>query len=83
MAQICTICSHKDKENINAAILKKESNRNIAKRYSISPAAVHRHKENHLATTLTKAQAAEEVTHADTLIGDLQFLKEKAMSLYN
>lgn len=81
MAQICTICSHKEKENINSAILKKQSNRNIATQYSMSPAAVQRHKKKHLAATMTKAQVAEEVTQADNLLDQVKDLEGRALSI--
>ena len=81
MAQVCTICSHNDKDKINRALLTGQSNRSIAAQYGLAETSLRRHKDNHLTQALIKGKEVQEVTQADTLIGDLQFLKGKAMTL--
>ncbi len=54
--------------------------RNIAKRVSISPAALLRHK-NHLATTIGKAQAKREERLGIALLADMQRLRGKIWTM--
>lgn len=79
MAMKCSICTHSERDAIDKAILAGQSNRSIAVQYSVSHNAVQRHKENHLPEHLAKAQAAEQVTKADDLISDLQYLRQTAV----
>lgn len=79
MAMKCTICTHPERDAIEKAILAGQSNRSIAAQYKISQTAVQRHKDNHLPEHLAKATAAEQVTKADDLISDLQYLRDKAI----
>ena len=81
MAQVCTICAHKDKDEINQVLLTGQSKRSIAAKYNISLTSLRRHNDSHLSQALIKGKEVQEVTQADTLIGDLQFLKGKAMTL--
>ena len=81
MCPSCTICTHEKVDEINKAIIAGSSYRHIASQYNVSYKAVHRHKDNHLPTTLLKAHEAEVVTQADGLLGDLIGLKSKALSL--
>ena len=81
MAQVCTVCSHPERDAIDTAILDRRSNRSIASQFGVSIGAVQRHKDNHIPEHLSKAREAEEIAQADTLIGDLQHLKDTALSL--
>ncbi|WP_320211610.1 hypothetical protein [Methanospirillum purgamenti] len=80
MAMKCSICHHPEREAIDKAILAGQSNRSIAAQYKVSQTAVQRHKDNHLPEHLATSKKAEQVTKADDLISDLQFLKEKALT---
>src|SRR5262249_32545231 len=48
--------------------------------YGLSQAAVDRHKA-HIAETLTKAHDANEVLRADDLIGQIQSIKDRTMTI--
>jgi len=80
MARECTVCAHPDREDIDRMIVSGVSNRIIATQFDIGISAVQRHKA-HIPVHLAKAKQAQEVTQADTLFSDLQFLKSKALSL--
>lgn len=71
MPRKCSICEHAQVEEINKCIVNNESLRNIAKQFSVSAAAVNRHKD-HLPGTLIKAQGAAEVAKATTVLEELQ-----------
>lgn len=81
MAMKCTICNHPEREAIDKALVSDKSIRSIAAQYNVALTSLRRHKENHLPGHLAKAKAAEEVTQADNLLDDLQYLKGKAISL--
>ena len=80
MPRTCTICSHEQRPEIDAALLNGEAYRSIAKRYGASPSAVLRHRE-HLPNQLVKAREAEEVTQADTLLEQVRSLQTRALSI--
>lgn len=79
MAMKCSICTHPERDGIEKAILAGQSNRAIASQYGMSVTSVRRHRDNHLPEHLAKATAAEQVTKADDLISDLQYLRDKAI----
>ena len=81
MPRKCTICEHPQVDEINKALLKGVSLRNIAKQYFVSAASLHRHKEGHLPAKLVKAREAQEVTKADSLLDQVIELRDKALSI--
>jgi hypothetical protein len=81
MPRVCTICTHPEREAINAALIANEPYRLIAERYGTSAAALTRHKAEHLPIALSKAQGAKEVTLADDLLLQVKNLRNKAISI--
>ena len=67
----CTICSHRDRVEIERLILQGESERAIAKRFNVSHSAVGRHKKNHLAAQMAKA-TAESLRTAEELLREIR-----------
>ena len=64
MPRRCTICHHKDRAEIEKALVHGEPFRDIAARFGTSPSAAHRHKTSHLAAHLAKAYETALVTPA-------------------
>ncbi len=58
MARTCTVCAHPEREAIDQALVTGESLRNLALRFAISAAALHRHRHEHMPVVLAKAQQA-------------------------
>jgi hypothetical protein len=81
MPRSCTICEHPGREAIDQALVGDASNRSLASLYDVSEAAVRRHKAKHLPAKLVMAQAAEEVTRADTLLGQVRDLQERTLAI--
>lgn len=81
MPRECTICTHKDRNAIDQAIVAGESKRAIARQYRISKDAVRRHAKGHLPAALVKAKEAEEMADADDLLAQVRHLKDKALSI--
>jgi len=80
MSRVCTICRHSERQAIDAALVLGSSYRNIAQRFAVSVAALHRHKK-HLSEHLLAAREAEEVLSASKLLADLRALQARALTL--
>jgi hypothetical protein len=81
MPRACTICTHDDREQINAALVAGQPYRTVADRFGAAPGAVLRHRMAHLPVALTKAQEAVEVARADTLLDQVRQLQAKALAI--
>jgi hypothetical protein len=81
MPRPCTVCTHKDVENINKRLLGGEIYRTIADDTGLSETALKRHKAEHIPNAAAKATKAVEVAKADGLLEDIKGLREKAMGI--
>ena len=70
MSLTCSVCRHPNLPDIDSAIVRRESLRDVARQYGLSKDAVARHK-THLPAALVKAQAAQEVARADSLLAEV------------
>ncbi len=77
----CSVCQHPDADEINARLIGGQPLRNIAEQFSVSLAALHRHKTQHLPAHLAKAQDAKDVACADSLLAQVRTLQEKALGI--
>ena len=80
MPRVCTICSHEEREAINAALLSATPYRHIAARFGTSTGALQRHKD-HIPQHLAKASEAAEVVQANGLLDRLQNLNRETMQI--
>lgn len=80
MPRICAVCNYPGREEIDRLLVEGEPYRSIAKQFTLSEAAVYRHK-GHLNGALTKAKEAEAVSHADNLLDQVKDLQAKALSI--
>ena len=80
MPRTCIACSHSDREAIDQALVSGEPLRNIAKRVSISPAGLLRHK-NHVAQIIVKACEKREEQLGDNLLDEMRRVQRKAWEL--
>jgi len=81
MPRRCTVCTHPEKEAINAALVAGEPFRHIAARYGTSTGALQRHKADHLPATLAQAQDAQEVAQADNLLAQMRDLQRRTLAI--
>ena len=81
MPRTCTICTHDKRPDIDRALVAREPFRHIAKRYSVSTAALVRHSDDHLPSSLIKAQEAREAAQADALLAQVVDLRDKALGV--
>jgi hypothetical protein len=71
MPRTCLACSSPEREAIDKALVAGEPLRNIAKRFAISPASLHRH-SSHVAGAIVKAQERREGKLGDSIFDELQ-----------
>ena len=71
MPRTCSICKHKSRTQIELMLINSESLRSISKRFSVSVAALSRHKENHLPEKLSKSKEAQEIEQADQIMVEI------------
>jgi hypothetical protein len=80
MPRTCLACSSSDRESIDKALVEGEPLRNIAKRVSISPAGLLRHK-NHLSRSVVTAAVRREERLGDSLLDQMRRVQHKAWDL--
>ena len=81
MGRQCTVCGHKDVEEINKLLLSGTSFRDIAGQFDLSKTALARHKESHIPKELLKSNDIQEIAKADALLVQLGEVREKTLSL--
>lgn len=81
MGRTCTVCSHKDVDEINRLLLTGTSFRDIAGQFDLSKTALARHKESHIPELLLKSEDIKEVVNADNLLAQLQEARTSALDL--
>jgi hypothetical protein len=80
MPRTCLACSSSERKEIDKALVVGEPLRNIAKRVSISPAGLLRHK-SHVAGAIAKAQERREEKLGDSIFDEMRRLQRKALEL--
>ncbi|MDQ1262638.1 MAG: hypothetical protein QG575_1819 [Euryarchaeota archaeon] len=81
MGRTCTVCAHKDVDEINRLLLSGTSFRDIAGQFDLSKTALARHKESHIPELLSKSEDIKEVVSADNLLAQLQEARTSALDL--
>jgi len=81
MGRTCTVCGHKDVDEINRLLLCSDSYRDIARQFGLSKDALARHKDSHIPELLSKSEDIKEVVNADNLLAQLQEARTSALDL--
>jgi len=76
----CTICTHEQRPEIDAALLNETPLRNMAQRYGTSATALHRHR-HHLPKQLVKAQEQEDVSKAIDVVKQLKAINAATLAI--
>jgi hypothetical protein len=77
MARTCSICTHPQRGEIDAALVEGEPYRKIAERWGVSSAALSRHLRTHLVALL----AGRDEVAADNLLGQVRDLRRQAQAI--
>lgn len=80
MPRTCLTCAGPDREAIDKSLVAGEPLRNIAKRVSISPAGLLRHKI-HLSRAVVKASERRQEQLGDSLLDEMRRVQRKAWEL--
>ena len=81
MAQICTICRHQKRAEIDHALLNGESLRTLAARTGTSSTALHRHRKSHIAAGMVSSKQVADEVSADTLWDRLKTLNRETSAI--
>ena len=84
MPRKCSVCNPEQRESIDQDLLSGTPYRSVGKRYGVGTSAVFRHKRDHITQLIAQAVEAREVRgleHGDDLLGQLQSLNGRAMSI--
>ncbi len=71
MTRVCTICTHDEREGINAALVQGTSYRTIAHQYDVSRYALMRHARDHLPGKMLREAKVRAAPHASAHEGGL------------
>jgi hypothetical protein len=81
MPQVCSICAHSRRAEIDSALVAGATLRDITERFpGLSKSAVHRHRQ-HVADTIAVAQQALQIEHGGNLIEQVQAIKAEALTI--
>jgi hypothetical protein len=87
MTRSCTVCQHKQVEEINKQLINGTPLRNIAEQFAISSTSLHRHKESHIPVALLKSKEITDLADADNLArflqieyNDIKTIKDQAIA---
>jgi len=84
MGRTCTVCRHKDLEEINRLLLCSDSYRDIARQFNLSKDALARHKESHISELLSKStdlKAEVESAQGNQTLAEVRELKVTALEI--
>ena len=81
MPRVCSICTHAQRADIDAALVRRDSLRDIAGRFGVSRSALARHSDEHLGPALAKAQDAHEETHALDVLKQLRAINGACLAI--
>ncbi len=81
MSRTCTVCRHKQRAEINQALVARRPFRDIAGQYAVSRSALVRHHDDHLPAAMVKAQEAAEAAQADNLLAQVTDLRDRAIGI--
>lgn len=81
MPRVCTVCTHSERDAIDADLVAGVPNRRIATQRVVSEAAVRRHKADHLPARLVKAAEKKEVATAAGLLEQMRALQAKTLAI--
>ncbi len=77
MPRPCAVCCHQKREEIERALISKQSVREISALFRVSEDSLQRHKQTHFSDKLAKAVNAKEVLEADSLLQEMSELRDK------
>lgn len=68
----CTVCRHAQREAIEKALISGETFRYVSERYTLSLAALVRHRDEHIPEALRRGQGEQDLAHAVDLVAQFK-----------
>lgn len=81
MPQICTVCRHQKRSEIDEALLQGEPYRLIAARTGTSTGALARHKHGHIPLALATAKQTNDLEYAGTIFERLKSINRETVAI--
>jgi len=81
MTRICTICTHDERQDIDVALVRRVSYRDIAGQFHVGKSALQRHAQEHIPALLVEAYKAQELADAESLATELATEKRDVQRL--
>lgn len=82
MARTCTVCRHPQRQSIDTALAAAQDPfRTLGAQFGLSPAALRRHKKNHIRAALVRAQARIDLAGARSLLDYIRALQARSAAL--
>jgi hypothetical protein len=79
--QVCTICSHDERDAIEDAFIAGTPKHRIASHHGVSERAVRYHMREHLPQLLALARDAERASRADSLLDRIEALQSRTLAI--
>jgi len=83
MAQICQVCNHPKRLEIDRQLVQGISHTRISREYDVSINSVMRHAENHLSRQLVKSMEMKQAMQNAGLVNEIESLLNKSKSILN
>lgn len=83
MPRTCSVCTHKQRDQIDAALVNGESATKISAKYRVTDDALNRHCQSHIPALIVKAHDAHAIATADDLLDQLGNLANDARRIKN
>jgi len=77
----CSVCAHADRATVDKTLVAGASLRDVAGRFGLTKSSVERHQAEHLPLKLVRAHDAREVAQADSLLDQVQTLRDRALGI--
>src|SRR5438128_1584922 len=78
----CETCRHRERKNIDLALIGGESSRSVAARFGLSPSSVKRHRAGCVPATLVLARRSETIAEAEFLLARAAELDRRALRIF-
>lgn len=82
MGRVCTICTHPERDRIDAALVSGTAYSAVARQFEVGPESVRRHHDAHLSPSLAAIAARRKEAAAADLVGQVRQLVGRADELY-
>jgi hypothetical protein len=81
MGRACTVCLSPDRDAIDVALLERQPDARLARKYGVSRFAVQRHSRAHIAPALAIAAEEREALRSDDLLTRLEDINRQTLGI--